>query len=375
MEAYQEKNIVKAIKKRKKILFFLPLLIFILSFIKISLFPIYETSAVILIDYPKKEPTSTESEFWPLREYISYVGTQASLITSRPVIEKVIEDFGLIKLNAKERKKQLEKIIKKFQNKYVSVKTSPLSPLVTITVQYSDSEMAAGIANKIIQIYKDWNTIFQHSEIDKLIEYLDTETKLSKERLRDSEENLRKFREKNEIIALPEQIRTYLQNILEDLKVHYQVVKETKMKLLELEVELSRMRELYTDNSPQVIYTKERIALVKDKLNKEIRKYRANKSYLEKLKYIPEKEIILDSLTRDVKINEAQYIFLSGEIEKAQLLRAKQAIENIKLISSAVAPLEPKEGVSYTVLNTLVGLIMTFAIILISEVRSFFTPY
>lgn len=375
MEIYSERNILKAIKKRKKLIFFFSFLVFIVSIIKVLFFPIYESSAIILIDYPKKETTSMESEYLPLKEYISYVGTQGALMTNRPVIEKVIEDLKLARPNLPGRKRQWEKIVRKFQNKYVSVKTTPLSPLVTVTVQYSNPEMAAEIANKIIQVYKNWNADFQHSGIDKLIEYLDKETKLSKERLQGLEENLRKFREANEIIALPEQVKTQLQVAVEEFKAYYQVIQETEVKLLESELELSRLRELYTDNSPQVIYAKERVSLVKDKLDKEIQKYKLNENYLKELKYVPEKEIMLGRFMRDVKINEAQYTFLSEELEKAHLLKAKQTTENIKIVSSAVVPSEPKEGVLHVVLNTLAGIIVAFALAIFLEARSLFIPY
>lgn len=370
----QENIITKTLKKRKRFITFFSFLIFSLSVIKVLFFPFYEASTMIMVDYPKKDPTSIESERLPLGEYAAYIGIHKSLIKSRPVIEKVVEDLQLVKSNLKgrERKECLEEIIKKFQKKYVSVESDLLSPLVTITVQYNKPKMAADIANSIVKAYKDWNVDFQHNEVDKLIDYLDKELKLSKEHLQNSEKNLRKFREENKIIALPEEIRTYFQIIAEELKTQSQIIQAIKIKLLELDIELSRIKELYSDESPQVVYMKERIAQVKDKLNEETQKYELNKTYINKLKNVPKKEMILARLIRDVKINEAHYTFLLEELEKARLLKAKQTTENVKVISLAEVPLRPKEGMFHVALNTLIGVIVALGTVIALEAKQLF---
>jgi len=414
------------------------LILFLISFsfvlIKVFVFPIYESTATIMVDY-KKNPTSVESEKIDARDYIGYIRMHMELLKSRPVIEKLIEQLELYKDFSKSEdwqnssvfsKKIFQSTVEKLQKKYITIANIPLTNLVEVTVKYKKPEKAAKIANTLVDIYIDWSIGFLHKEADKVGDFVEKELDLVHSRLMKSEDELKKFEEENSIINLSEEAKIHLNRQAEfesryscaeiqekELKMRLKaihrraaceygksipsistaenpVVRETEIKLLELEIELSRLLELYTEESPQVRYTKKRILQVKKRLNDEISKilnseisiYTINpiyqnlvkelihveteaigvkaqkkaisesiKNYGIKLKDIPKKELKLARLMRDIKINEALYRFLIQENENIQLLKAKQTTENIKIVSPAVIPLKPKGRL----LNLLIG--------------------
>lgn len=442
MDTYRKDVIVKALKRRKSLILLFSLLILALSAVKAFLFPLYESSTLILIDYPKEEPTSVEPERLPLREYVFYVGIHASLITSRPVIEKVIRDLGLVESSANKPEEQLERTIKKFQSKYISVTTKPLSSLVTVTVEYPDPKTAAEIANKIVEIYMDWNVNLLRQEANKVATFVEKELKAAKIRLDSSEEKLKKYKIENKIASLPEE-RTILLTKLADFKEEYywakvreeEIVasmeeinrqisaqeKETlssvtikrnpainnlETRAIALEVELGNLLELYTEDSPQVIYKRKLIEQINQKIAEEVEKIKGAElanvnpiyqklvenalelekelvlakirinslsslidEYEGKLKEISEKELELERLVRQVDIDKKTYFSLVEEREKNKLLKEKESIEYIKVISPATIPLKPKEGPTHVVLNTLVGLVVAMVASVVLEAK------
>ena len=375
--------LITTLLKRKKeiIVIFFSLFMFVL--VKVFFFPIYESSTTIMIDI-KKGPTSLEAQPMDLRENIGYIRIHSELLKNNSPLREVVEELklyediqempflrkGAISNISNEAKERLIRMtIEALRKKYITIDSPPFTNLIEIKVKYKRPKLAAEIANTLVAKYLQWNVNFIHREVNNIIEYLDKEVSVARERLRNSEIVLQQFREENNVISLPDEIKAYFEVVPEELKFHYQVIKEKEIKLLELEVELSRLEELYTEESPQVIYMKKRIYELKGDLDEEIRKTKFTEDYISKLKDIPAKDIMFGRLLREVKINETLYTFLLQEQEKARLIKAKQTTENVMVISPALVPLKPKGRLTNLLLGALTCLIFAVGLPLFFETR------
>jgi len=375
--------LITTLLKRKKeiIVIFFSLFMFVL--VKVFFFPIYESSTTIMIDI-KKGPTSLEAQPMDLRENIGYIRIHSELLKNNSPLREVVEELklyediqempflrkGAISNISNEAKERLIRMtIEALRKKYITIDSPPFTNLIEIKVKYKRPKLAAEIANTLVAKYLQWNVNFIHREVNNIIEYLDKEVSVARERLRNSEIVLQQFREENNVISLPDEIKAYFEVVPEELKFHYQVIKEKEIKLLELEVELSRLEELYTEESPQVIYMKKRISELKGDLDEEIRKTKFTEDYISKLKDIPAKDIMFGRLLREVKINETLYTFLLQEQEKARLIKAKQTTENVMVISPALVPLKPKGRLTNLLLGALTCLIFAVGLPLFFETR------
>ena len=367
-------------KKIEIIIIFFVLFIFVI--IKVFFFPIYESTATVMID-KKKGPTSLEAERMDLRENIGYIRIHSELLRSEPVLRDVVMELELYRdmpLWKKEtasnkpivdttKEKAIRLAIDALRKKYITIDSPPFTNLIEIKVKYKKPDSAAEIANTLVEKYLQWNINFIHHEVNNIIGYLEREVSVARERLRDSEITLQNFREENKIISLPDEIRAYFEIIPEEIKFHYQVIKDKEIKLLDLEVELSRLEELYTEESPQIKYMGKRITELKKDLDEEIAKTKFTEDYISKLKDVPTKEIKLAWLVREVKINEAFYTFLLGEQEKARLIKAKQTNEDVIVVSPALVPLKPKGRLVSLLLGLVISLTFAVALPLFPEIR------
>lgn len=356
--------------------------LFLAVLIKVFYFPVYEAESVIVVDI-KKSPTSVERERTAITESLGFIRAHMELLKSEPVLRNVVdelrlyEDAWIWKEAIKKGERNLDAIKEKasrqmvelLRKRYIVLNSPVFTDLIEIKVKNRVALKAADIANTLMRHYISWSISFTHHEVDRVIEYLDKEVQLTKERLTKSEEALEKFREKNEVISLPDEIKAYLQAIPEEIKSHFKVVQAIEIKLLELEVELSRLRELYTDNSPQVIYMEKRIAELNEDLQKRQTGTKSMEEYIAPLRDVPQKEFELVRLTRDTKINETLYTFLVQEQEKARLLRVKETTQDIKIISPALVPIKPKGRMITFVIGTMISLIFAIGLPAFFEYR------
>jgi uncharacterized protein involved in exopolysaccharide biosynthesis len=324
--------------------------------VKVFYFSDYETEAIIMIDI-KNRATSVDAEKMNLRDNLGFIRVHEELLRSEPILRKVVEKLKLYEdggfLPLQKPKKfvgsdlQKEKIIRhaieSLQKSVVTTSSPSFTNLIMVKARYKNAQRTAEIVNCLIKTYMEWNVNFHHDEVENIIVYLDKEADLAEQKLLKSEEDLRKFKDESHMVEPSE-----------DVKLMYQFMKMTAEKELDLEVDLMRQKELYTDESPQVKYLKENIDALKRKLQ--------GISVNERFKEIPEKEMLLIRLQRSVVINETAYRFLVGEQEKAQLIKAKQTTENIKIVSPAATPLKPKGRLTGLAIGLLMSLILTVGV-------------
>ena len=404
-------------------MFIIFVLLMSIVLIKVFCFPSYEAETMLMID-SKERVTSVDSEKINLQDNLGTIRVHQELLISDPVLRKVVEDLKLYEdndffpfLRPKEfvgtaitKERLIRRKIEILRKKVITTTSPPFTSLITVRAKYDDAQKAADIVNYLVKTYIEWNIDFNHSEVDNVIVYLDKEVEYANQRLLESEEALKRFKSDNKIVDLSEEVKTYLEMIPEEFKAQYQNERTNQMqvlsmqstidierekslyqqkqtildKLLDLEVELMHLSELYTDESPQVKFMKNNIQELQDRLQAISRQiflqdkksknyiteisekingyksdYKLDEKYLDHFKGFPQKEMMLDRLQRAVKINESQYSFLVDEQQKARLIKAKETTENIKIVSQALVPLKPKGRVTGLLIGGLISIIFT----------------
>ena len=217
--------LITTLLKRKKeiIVIFFSLFMFVL--VKVFFFPIYESSTTIMIDI-KKGPTSLEAQPMDLRENIGYIRIHSELLKNNSPLREVVEELklyediqempflrkGAISNISNEAKERLIRMtIEALRKKYITIDSPPFTNLIEIKVKYKRPKLAAEIANTLVAKYLQWNVNFIHREVNNIIEYLDKEVSVARERLRNSEIVLQQFREENNVISLPDEIKAYFE--------------------------------------------------------------------------------------------------------------------------------------------------------------------
>lgn len=313
----------------------------------------YQAEALILVDI-KKGPTTVEKNILDPTQTLGLVRVHSHLLQSTAMLKKVIVDLQLYRKDgstletgesdgpaAAGLEKKIQALVVSFRNKNLVIASPPFTNLIEVRVKYQNPELAAEITNTLVKNYLAWNVKFEHAEADRLLEYLENETTTVKRRLAGAEFRLRRFKTNNHIMDLSEEIKAYFQILPEQFKAYYQVTQAVEIKLLELSVERSRLKELYTEQSSQIRYLDQTIEEVKQQLKDRLGQADLGENFLSGLSHVPEKEMELVRLLRQVKIQESLYTFLLDEKTKAGLLKAKQNMESVQVVSWAELPLRP----------------------------------
>ncbi len=343
--------------------------------VKLIYFPKYETEAVIMVDM-KKSPTSVESDKMESREAVGYIRSHCEFLKSYPILSSVADELKLyedlpewreaqakgIPLDDALKTRFIQETVYRLRKTRLSIESPVFTNLIEVKVNYKDPQKAADIANRIVAKYIIWNLQQIHQEVSRISDYLAKEVLEAKARLSEAEVRLQKFREENGIVSLPDQVKTYYLALPEKLKADYQVMQAKRIKLVELEMELSRGQELYTDQSSQVVALTERISNLKKELQEDEAKSHFQFGDEGELKKIPWKESVLAQLVLDVKVCEGKYTFLLQEQEKARLLQVKQTTENIKILAEAQVPWKPAGTKRYLLLGVFLSVIAVFSI-------------
>jgi len=362
---------------RKKQIFFVFVILFSLFAAKVFFLPVFEAETTIMIDL-KQRPTSIESDRVDASQMVSLVRTHSDLLQSQAILREVVEKLKLYEDLAKDKsgiltdseKERLSRaVVELLQKKYLKVLSPAFTNLIQIKVRYKDPQKAADIANTLVDSYTTWSIGFLRRETKGLIGYLEKEIASAKKNLSESENELESFRKQHKVISIPEEIKAKIQLIPEEIKTHLKFIESLDVKMLELEVELSRFRELYTEESPQVIFMKKRIAQVKKLRDEEYSKAKYDESYFSSLDNIPEKEMNLERLTRQVKINEDLYIMLLKEYESLKLLDAKETTENIKVVSRAIVPLKPSGRITGLLSGAFISFLLSLSLAFVLELQ------
>ncbi len=175
--------------------------------------PSYEASTKILV---RTDTTSTLTGVGrgvggldPLVKAQNPLTTEVEIISSKPVIERVIEQLSLQDgegqpLTAEDFLTQL------------TIKIVGGADVINLSYQDTDPSVAAAVVNELAKLYIESNAKDQQQRTMKALESLEDQLPTTQTFVRQAEEKLRRFREDNQVISLVEESRSLVQ-LLETL--------------------------------------------------------------------------------------------------------------------------------------------------------------
>lgn len=242
--------------------------------------------------------------------------------------------------------------------------------VISVTVEDKDPKLAADVANAYItnldRLFAKMGTTDASRQRAFIAERLDKTEKS----LRQAEEVLRRFQESNKAVVMQEQSKSAIE---ETAKLRAQIVTA--------EGQLEFTRTYSTENNPQVLQQRRQIDELKRQLGQmqfghgmdlppeSLNSGQPRRELHLPFTKVPEMEMELIRLTRDVKVQEGVYSLLTSQFEQAKIAEARD-MPSVQILDRAV-PAERKSK-PITVLNmAIAGTVSLFVGILLA----FFLEY
>lgn len=406
----------RIIRKRKA---FISLITIVLTFFSIALAiirapsPIYEAACSIKFE-KSISPLGLYAKFisW---ESGSEIETQMSVIKSYPVFKKVALAMGLID-KAGDPNPRLGQVITSLQSQ-VAVTREGFSSIVNITAKANRPEFAAALANQVALAYKQTRAQEINKRTTEAIRFIKGQLESIGERLRKSEEELKRFREDKNIIALTAQSATLLSRAesaesrlaetMEAKRELEEVMKRIReapshplssrksvwsekasalyQKLSSRLVDLTLKRDTlliqYTSSHPKVIEINKQILEITQKMITELDsrlKIQAKKeealrkeidTLREKIRALPTEGLQLAKLERDVDRTNEVYSLLESKYQEA-LIQDAEKPEEVIIVQPAFEPsrpINPPKTASSALLGAMIGLVLGLVFAFIVE--------
>ncbi|WP_447972476.1 GumC family protein [Nitrospira sp. Kam-Ns4a] len=395
------------VRRRKAIIIFTIVLVAVFTAVMpyvVGPAPIYKASSRV-----KYERSTTASGL--LQETVavsegSDIGTQAEVIRSFPVMERVAKMLGLIDkdLDPKDVRANPEylDIIYGIQS-HIEAAQEGTTNILRITATAADPRLAERYATLTAEAYREENIYNRNRQVIEAKRFVEAQLKTLEASLHESEQRLREFKEQEGQVFVTEEARQALDqyNKLEaELEQLQRVKKEiigqleslrkegssaaeaTRVYSDEVEALISTLNKRLSDLSQErdnlLIHYTPKHALVQD-LDKKIlnvkqemireletklatfnsREKAIQESigrYKERYLSLPQAAIQLSRLERDVMINSNLYAALKAKHQEF-LIRGAEQIEEVTIIEPALAPTRPTNAPNLP-LNAFLGILM-----------------
>jgi succinoglycan biosynthesis transport protein ExoP len=402
----------RTIRKRKVIAIFTIVMMTLFSFIFSILgrpTPIYKTSASV-----KVERSQTVTGLYLQSVYGSetnYMETQSAMIKSYYIMELAAKKMGSIpsELSSEQVRgnpRYLSSILT--LKAQIDTQQEGNSDIINITATADDPQQAQRLANTVAQVYKEQHTLDLNKRVIEAKKFIEGQVVVTKEKLQQSEEAIRNFREANRMVSLDSQssglvgqiavIQTAYERDLAILSKMNMVAnflaraadsplssknsfyfeeasapyKSLNDRLVQLMLERDILLINYTENFPQVVEIKKQIHEIIASMQAQLQAQQQSltqsvalakkqfKSLDDQLKDLPAKGLELTRLEREVGVNREIYIMLEKQYQES-LIQNVEKPEEVQIVKPALEPTtpinEPKTAAT-TGLGLIIGIIL-----------------
>ena len=308
----------RILKKRRLIIISIFLAVAFFNAIFIYMRPVeYQASVTVKIE-EKKTVAGLLLESLTVYGGADPIATEANVIESWPVAEGACRKLGLI--TEKTAKEELYNIVSSLRSN-ISTKRIGDTNLIRLSVNADTAMGASKLANAVAEAYLEENFKAKTSEARRVREFIEQQLAESSLKLKQSEEALKTFREKEKITG----VAVTIQNQLVDLKG-----------------QLNKQLQQYTEIHPHVVDLKARIKDLEDQLSG-----------------LPESELQYARLNRELELNEKSYKNLYEKLQEAQIAEAEKG-GNVTIVDPAVKPGTPLQAGRLTniLLGGLIGILL-----------------
>lgn len=244
-----------------------------------------------------------------------------ALLNSRPVLDRIIDMFDLMKLyNSKSR----DEVRRSLKDK-IMAQDDKKSGIITVNIEDKDPKRAADMANAFIEELRVMNKGLSVTEAAQRRLFFEEQLKDEKDSLSKAEEAMKSFQEKTGAVKIDTQATAVIENI-----------SHLKAQIAAKEVQIKVMRTYLTSQNPDILRAEEELKGTVEQLGR-LESKNEDGSALVPTGNIPSASTEYVRRMRDLKFNETLYGLLLNQYEAAKLDEARDATV-IQVIEKAVPP-------------------------------------
>lgn len=342
--------------------------------------PVYEAESSILVKFGRENiyrpEVGDKSPMISINQEEA-INSEINILTSRDLMEKVITTLTVEKIypelleSPPSAMTPLQAAMLIFEKK-LAAEGIKKSNVIKVSFQHKDPRIAANVVNMLVDFYKE-----KHLEVysEPQSSFLEKQLGEYDQKLKQSENTLQAFRQKNQVYSLDEQRSLLLKQRMEldtDLKnmsnhtEQDKVITDAKAKLLDLQLKEQGLLQKYKESSRLVVGVRKEKELVAVFLRQQeaaiTRKMNSGRVKLaqvdKEIQSLDLNEIKNQELKREVSNNDKNYRTYVDKLEDARISddMNRQKMVNVSVIQAATIPakpIKPKKA-----LNILLGIIL-----------------
>lgn len=381
--------------------------------------PVYKAVAHIRMDqYKPIVDAISDILVWSPGEVMD---TEVENIQSPDVLEKVAEKLGKIKKNTPTNSKY--GIITEMQ-KNITIERVGETNMIRISVESSDPKLAATTANLIATVYQEVSYESKTKDVREKREFIFNQLQNAKAQLMRAENAFKEYKERHgaldvdsetsltieklgsfegDLMTIRREIADYsvqisrlnqkLKSNAFDVETDPELMSSPNVQAIygKLDQERSlimKMKESYRENSPEVaarIKVERQLKstlteTARSRIRQQLEDLTAKKNMLVakegelrsmisgEVSTVPQKDMELSRLSREIAVNEELYTLLNREYKEAQI-KEKGVFGEIKIVSRAMtprAPIKPNKKFNI-IIGVFMGFLISLALALIVE--------
>jgi capsular exopolysaccharide synthesis family protein len=353
--------------------------------------PTYEAEAQLLIGTDKSSKLigleDERGEIEILGKDSNPVATEAEIIQSRPIIEKVIKQLNL----KNDKGKFLE-----YQEIASNLDVKPIvgTDVLQVFYQDSDPELAALIINKVIKIYEEEDSLNNRAAAVSARQFIKAQLPKVELTVAKAEADLRRFKTKNKIANLSQEATNNIDTIqsleseietvntnLEEINARFEQLRsqlninweeavaisslgqsampQLISELQKVRIDLVNQRDRFSENAPQIISLQERELELETLLEKQIGQIQGDKQVgllKNKILNISASDSSQQMITElaNMGVERIGLVKKSAAL-KSNLQARKQNLENLPLLEEEQRELERRVQATQSTYQTLLS--------------------
>ena len=263
-----------------------------------------------------------------------------AMLKSRTVEDAMVQNFGLMK----EYHKKFESDARKDLERHATIDGSGKDNLIHISIEDSDPNRAAQLANGYVDQYRRLSEHMAITEASQRRLFFEEQMEQAKDKLANAEEDLKRTEQTTGLIQLDSQARALIESAV-----------SIRAQIAAKEVQIEGMQTYATDENAQLLQAQQEL----DGLRTQLAKLGGSEGESATSVIVPRGKVPQAGLEyvrklRDVKYYETIFDILARQFEIAKLDEAKQG-SLVQVVDAAVPP--DKRSSPRRFLITIVGLI------------------
>lgn len=298
----------------------------IMAAISLTMAPIFTAETKIFV--PQSAPSiSTQllNQLGPIVGLTSASKTPSDLyielLKSRPVRDRIIDRFDLMKLYKSRTRQQAQKTLLG----HMKPKKDAKSDVITLGVEDKDPLRAALMANAFIEEFQDLNKALALTEASRRRLFFEDQLKDAKVSLSKAEDAMKAFQERTGAVKIEAQATAVIEGI-----------GQLQAQIAAKEIQIKVMRTYSTSQNPDVLRAEEELRGMREQVGR-LESKSSSDSVMVPTGNIPSASTEYMRRMRDLKFNETLYELLLGQYQSAKLDEARDALL-VQVIEKAVPP-------------------------------------